>query len=59
MHKPHRVVRFDRRPAPLPVAPPEPMRVPAAGRPKNHVVVRFDPPEQHEPKWQVLDQAEA
>ena len=26
--------------------------VPAAGRPKNHVVVRFDPPEQHEPKWQ-------
>ena len=58
VHKPHRVVRFDRRPAPLPVAPPEPVRVPAAGRPKNHVVVRFDPPEQHEPNWQVLDQAE-
>jgi cellulose synthase/poly-beta-1,6-N-acetylglucosamine synthase-like glycosyltransferase len=58
-HKPHRVVRFDRRPAPLPVAPPEPARDLVAGRPKNHVVVRFDPPEQHQPKWQVLDQAEA
>jgi hypothetical protein len=35
------------------------------GRRKNHVVVRFDPPQGHQfgqhdaPEWQVYDQAEA
>jgi hypothetical protein len=57
--KPHRVVRFDRRPAPLPVAPAEPAREPVASGRRNHVVVRFDPPQRHEPEWHVVDQAEA
>jgi hypothetical protein len=72
--KRHEVVRFDRR-AKLTRDPhgaverttSGPVRELRPGRRKDHVVVRFDPPERHHPgehpeqehAWQVFDQAEA
>ncbi|MEA2418239.1 MAG: hypothetical protein QOE60_445, partial [Thermoleophilaceae bacterium] len=66
----HEVVRFERRVALTPdrqvaVEHSQPVRELKPGRRKNHVVVRFDPPQGHqfgeqtEPGWQVFDQAEA
>jgi len=70
--KEHQVVRFDRRTAlvrdrleRVANAAGVPVRELKRGRRKNHVVVRFDPPQGHQfgehdvPEWQVYDQAEA
>jgi cellulose synthase/poly-beta-1,6-N-acetylglucosamine synthase-like glycosyltransferase len=72
--KQHQVVRFDRRAkmvrdrhvsAERLANGAVPVRELKPGRNKNHVVVRFDPPQGHQfgehdlPEWQVFDQAEA